>query len=319
MGETEYTYAVARIRANELNLLTAGDVEQLVAADSVAGALRILGDKGWNTEEKGDICEAELDKARRLICESVSDSGVFDALIIGNDFANLKAAIKAFFSNIDASKYMTVPCVIPAERVIEAVKTKSFSLLPDYMRECAERAYNAVSETESGQSSEIIIDKCCLDTRMMLAEKSGSEILKKIAGLDCVTANIKIALRSVKTGKSREFALNALSTGCKALDNEKLVDCTFKGESLAPVIAGAGYPEIAEAADRDFVTLEMAADNLTVQFSKTAKYDIFGADAVVAYYYAKLIEEKNVRIILSSKESGVPKESVTERVREMYV
>ena len=43
MHENEYAYAVARIRANELNLLTPAETEQLISAESYEAALRLLG------------------------------------------------------------------------------------------------------------------------------------------------------------------------------------------------------------------------------------------------------------------------------------
>ena len=47
MREVEYAYAVARVRANELNLLSAADVEQLIVAEDYKTAMRRLADAGW--------------------------------------------------------------------------------------------------------------------------------------------------------------------------------------------------------------------------------------------------------------------------------
>lgn len=319
MGATEYTYAVARIRANELSLLTAVDMEQIINSDSVESAKRILSDKGWNVDAQGDLCENEMQKAYNLIAESVPDKTILDALTAENDFFNLKAAIKSVFSGAKAEDYMVLPSSVPPENIIEAVNTKDFSILPEFMRDCALKAYNAVSESGSGQKSEIIIDRCFLDTFCDFAEKSGSDILLKIAELNCVVSNVKIAVRCKKTGKTKEFALDAFTTGCKALDNNQLLEAAYSDGELAPIVSKAGFSEIAEYADKDFASLEKAGDNLVVSLIKKAKYDIFGLNPVVAYYYAKNTETKNVRIILSSKESGVPKEAISERVRELYV
>ena len=47
MSDTTYTYAVAQIRALELSLLSAADIEQLVACKSQAQCLQLLAEKGW--------------------------------------------------------------------------------------------------------------------------------------------------------------------------------------------------------------------------------------------------------------------------------
>ena len=319
MRETDYTYAVARIRANELNLLTSEDIKQLISAASTDVSLRILTDKGRSGNDETELCENEMSKAFSLICESVPDNSLTDALAVGNDFFNLKAAIKTVFSGLESESYMTSPCLTDSGKIIEAVKTNNFTLLPDYLAECGEKAYKAISECQSGQKAEIIIDKYCLDTKAEFAEKSSSEVLVKIARLSCVISNIKTALRSAKTGKTKEFALEALSVGCKSLDNEKLVDAAFSGEKLEDIIAEAGYTDIAKYADGDFSILEKQGDNLITSYIRKAKYEIFGPDPIVAYYYAKIAETKNVRIILSAKASSVPEETITERVRELYV
>ena len=51
MSDTTYTYAVAQIRALELSLLSAADIEQLVACKSQAQCLQLLAEKGRT--EKG--------------------------------------------------------------------------------------------------------------------------------------------------------------------------------------------------------------------------------------------------------------------------
>ncbi len=52
MHETEYAYAVARIRANETKLLTRADIDQLIEAESYEAAVRLLADKGFAVPEK---------------------------------------------------------------------------------------------------------------------------------------------------------------------------------------------------------------------------------------------------------------------------
>ena len=54
MHETEYAYAVARIRANETKLLTRADIDQLIEAESYEAAVRLLADKGFAVPEKGE-------------------------------------------------------------------------------------------------------------------------------------------------------------------------------------------------------------------------------------------------------------------------
>lgn len=320
MRDTDYAYAVARIRVNELGLLTKNDLETLIAADSYSTAVRILTDKGWSEpdDKAFDICEAELSKAWKLLEECLPDYTLFEAMVIGNDFSNLKAAIKAYFSKLDGAMYMTVPCLCSTDLIIKSVKEGNFTNLPDYLRDCADSAYHAYTENQSGQLAEMIIDKASNKAKIEFAAKSESKLLEDIFAIAVAMSDIKTARRCVSTGKTEEFALDAVS-GAGKLDSQKLVSAAFAKESLEELVKESGLPEIAEYADGDFTALEMKCDNLITDLIKGCKYDIFGPDPAVAYYYAKIAEVKNVRIILSAKQSGVPTDAIRERVREIYV
>lgn len=321
MQQTDYAYAVARIRANETGLLTKSDLEQLISADSTGTAMRILTDKGWAEPDSSspyDICEAEMNRAWALLKESVPDASLLEALVIGNDFANLKAAVKSEFYSVDASEYMTCPYLCEPDTIIKAVKEADFRILPDYLSECADSAYHAYTEKQSGQLTEIIIDKANNITRVEYSEKSESSLLKEIIQLQCAVSDIKTARRCVSTGKTMEFAMEAVS-GAGRLDRETLVGAAYAGDSLETVLLENGFEKIAAYADGDFTELEMQLDNVITGMLYDSKYDVFGPGPAVAYYFAKTAEVKNVRIILSAKASGVPADVITERVREIYV
>ncbi len=318
MRETEYAYGVARIRANETSLLTKADLEQLISAEGYKEVFRFLTGKGWEKSESLDICENELNKAWLLVRECAPDANLLRALVIGNDFTNVKAAIKATFSNIDPEGYMTSPNLCDPSIIIKAVNEKDFDILPDYLKDCADEAYHAISGGGNGQSAEMIIDKAALEAKLEAAKEAESELLVKIATLSCISANIKIAIRSARTGKTEQFALDSMCN-IDSLDNDRLVKAAFAGEKLGTIIVEAGFPEIAEEADKDFNALEIKCDNLVTEWIESAKYLILGPDPIIAYYYAKAAEVKNVRIILSAKAASIPTETIQQRVREIYV
>lgn len=321
MRETEYAYAVARIRANELRMLSQQDFERLISAESYNAALRILTDKGWSEPAETsvyDICEAETAAVWNFIAESVPDRELLDALVIGNDFANLKAAVKAKFSDYDIAEYMTVPSLCPPETIVKAVDEGDFSLLPDHLAVCADVAYHAYTEKQSGQLTEIIIDKECAAAKLRSAEKSESTLLNEIHTLTAAVSDIKTARRCALTGKSKQFAIDAVS-GCGKLDAEKLVETVYEKGDLAQLVTQAGLGFLAEYAGGDFTALEMFCDNYITRRAREYKHEVFGPDAVVSYYYGKLAEIRNVRIVLSAKAGGVPKEVIQQRVRELYV
>lgn len=321
MHDTEYAYAVARIRANEASLMDAASLEQLIEAASFSAAVRLLADKGWAVPDKGqsfDICEKELSRVWQLICECAPDASLLQALVIGNDFSNLKAAVKATFSNLDASQYLTYPCVSDPMQLADAIKARDFDALAPYLRDCANKAYDCIVTLESGQLAEVAIDTASLNTRLQFASRSGSGLLVKVTRLACAVANIKVALRCAAMGKGKDFAREAMCE-CDAVDVDEMLALAYAGKPLAPMLMHGELAALAGCADKDFSELEMKCDNTVIELIESAKYETFGPDPLVAFYLAKQAEVRNVRIILSAKSSRLPAETIRQRVRKIYV
>ena len=64
MSKTQYTYAVARIRALEVSLFSASTIEQLIACKDLESCLRFLQDKGWGGNDVPMDADAILTRER---------------------------------------------------------------------------------------------------------------------------------------------------------------------------------------------------------------------------------------------------------------
>ena len=99
----QYTYAVSRIHARELDLLSASDIEQILGSADYREAMRYLAGKGYgNGEEYSDyelMIKDETDKMWALITELIPDKEPFETLLRQTDFHNLKAAIKVVYTS----------------------------------------------------------------------------------------------------------------------------------------------------------------------------------------------------------------------------
>jgi len=83
----KYIYAVARIRALEMSLMSQAAIEQLVATDSYKKAVQFIIEKGWGDSDnasmdENDILRAETDKTWAAVAEMVNDMSVFDVICI---------------------------------------------------------------------------------------------------------------------------------------------------------------------------------------------------------------------------------------------
>jgi V/A-type H+-transporting ATPase subunit C len=322
MADKQYTYAVARIRAKELTLLSKSDVEQLMNCKSEKECLRLLADKGWGKsgeENAEQLLANEREKTWQLMSELVEDMSEFNTFLYNNDFHNLKAAIKQVYTNSNSNNIYLYNSTIKPELVYNAVKEHNFSLLPDYMRACADEAYQVLLHTGDSQLCDIIIDKAALETIYKKGKESGNELLSEYAELFVASADINIAIRSCKTGKSKAFLERAFAE-CETLNIHSLLNATLSGEEaiyeyLQVTVYSDAILEIKESQS----AFERWRDNLIMKHIRPQKYNSFSLSPLAAYILARENEIKTVRILLSGKRNDIADNSIRERLRDMYV
>lgn len=321
--ELEYTYAVARVRANEQTLLSAADIEQLITAGDYKVTMQKLSDAGWG--EIKDIynyasyLENYFAKTWDFLVEIMSDIHELDLLLVKNDMQNLKAALKQIVSQHDAKDLYVQSTVYDTESILKAVEDRRWNDLPDFMQEPAKEAYEVLTETANGQLADAIIDKATLERIKFLGIKSGSPILAELAERMCATANIKTALRCANTGKSKDFVTRSLCN-CDTISKDKLIETSLEGvDSVLKYLEESSYKEAGAKFKESTSAFEKWCDDILMECVKEARYTAFGIDPIIAYYVARDAEIKTVRIILSAKINNLPADVIRERVRALYV
>ena len=327
MTDNQYYYAVARIRSRELGLLNQAFIDQLLGARSVDEAMRLMQDKGWHMPDEyttesdrvEKMLSAEKQKTWDLIGELVDDMSVFDVLLIENDYHNLKAAVKeALTSDSHPDIFINGGTIDP--RVLEeAVKARDFSSLPEEMEPVAEKALETLLHTHDGQLTDIIIDEAALEAIGRAAKKSGSDVLELYAGLKVASADIKTAIRAVKTGKDRNFIKEALAP-CDTLSTDKLAEAAGEGmEAIYDYLSLTKYSDAVPELKKSPSAFERWCDNLIIRNIRSEITHPYTIGPLAAYIIARENEISTVRIVLSGLINDLPEESVRERAREMYV
>lgn len=322
MTDKLFIYAVARIRSKELALLSKSDIEQLMNCKSEKECLRFLSDKGWGkegTETSEQLLAAEREKTWDLLRDMVEDMSVFNTFLCGNDYHNLKAAIKEAYTNTELPNLYYSNCTVDPKVIKKAVNEQDFSILPDYLREVAKEAYEIQLHTGDSQLCDIIIDKAALDTIYAHGKTSGNELLKQYAELKVAAADINIAIRSVKTGKDKEFLQRALAE-CESLDITKLIESAMEGmEAIYEYLSDTEYSDAVPAIRESSQAFECWCDNRIIEYIRPQKYNPFTLSPLAAYLLARENELKTVRILLSGKRNDIADDVIRERLREMYV
>lgn len=208
---------------------------------------------------------------------------------------------------------------IDGQKMLSIVSDKAWDRLPEHMRDCAREAWDCMAQAGDGQMCDAVIDRGTLLAIMQAAKKADDSLLRDYAETTVAVADIKIAVRSMKTGKNKDFMKRAMAE-CNTLDIDRLATAAVAGmEEIERYLADTAYAGGAEALSESASAFERWCDNRIIETIKPQKYNPFTVGPIVAYILARLNEIKTVRIILTCKLNQLPEEAIRERVREMYV
>ncbi|MDD2417943.1 MAG: V-type ATPase subunit [Oscillospiraceae bacterium] len=328
MKEEKYVYAVSTIKVNEKTLLSTDFLEQLLSTRHHDDVRRQLVEHGWLGLSSDDD-DAQLQKflinSWELINEISPEPNLLEALVLKNDYHNLKAALKCSFSGVSPEKYFIKPCMFDVEEMASAVSDRNFDQLPSHMQAVALEAHGVYMRTQNGQYSETIIDTGALSAIREAGKCSESQLISFASELTCAAANVKTAVRAIRTQKDAHFFDTAICE-CDTLDKKELIAAALKGEeALLAYLDTTPYKEaveILESGSDNHASLsafEKWFDDRLTERIRATKSVFFGPDPLAAFYLAREIEIRNIRILLSGKRHEVDDLVIRERMRKLYV
>ncbi len=323
MPDTDYTFAVAHIRALEGRLFSQSTIDSLMACRSYDDALNFVLEKGWGGVDVPNDADAILDAEETKTWDTIRGLSVpmetFDVLSYPNAFHNLKTAIKESFMDERHDDFYYEGTTPSREELRDIVAKKEFMRLPSYMDTAAQDAFETLIHTRDGQLCDIILDKACLAAIDTAAKESDEDVIQRYAEAVISVTDIKIAVRCQKTGKTIEFMRRALQP-CEGIDVERLAKAAASGfDAILDLLSGTTYDGAAEALRESPSAFERWCDDYLMDILRAEKYEVFTVGPLVAYILARENEIKTVGIILSGKANGLSDDSIRERIRVMYV
>ncbi len=327
MAKEQYIYAVTRVHTQETGLLSQTDIDQLLAATDVGDIYRLLGDKGWATTdlsvyEPDALIQAETDKTWGLIEELIGDVSEFDVFRYGNDFHNLKAAIKLAYTAYDKDdreRFFAHGGTVDVETIVQAVEERDFSALSADMQTAGEEAYEVLAHTGNGQLCDMVIDRAALIAIDRAGKETDSELLRRYAQITVDSANIKAAVRCRRMGKDKAFIERAVAPA-GTLNSAALIDAAADSiEAIYSFLSRTAYAGAVDALKTSMASFERWGDNQMIEMIKPQRYNYFGIEPLAAYILGRQNEIAMVRLIISAKVNELDSDVVRERLRDMYV
>ena len=318
MRETDYTYAVARIRANEPKLLTTAELNAAVAAPGFEEAARRLRDKGYEVEgaDYAAALQKKSDDAWALLSEILPDPHALDSLLIGSDFQNLKVMLKALVSDREPGELYVRPSVYDPERLEAHVFERENDKLPFPLQHADRSAYHILTKTRFAQLSDSVIDRAALEWAVEFAKKEDPTLLR-YANTRAALTDLKILYRCIRTNKTESFVTRCVCA-CDDFSKETLL-ATDSMEKLADLIAHSPYEAAGAALKESPAAFEKCCDDLLTETLRPGRSNTFGVLPLAAFWHAVQTEVLNVRILLSAKLNGIGDAIIKERMRTLYV
>ena len=322
--KNDYTYAVARIRVRETELLGRGDMDRLLAAKGPEEVLKFLAEKGWGKgsypSDVEEMFSREREKIWELMDELLPDVSVLSVFKYQTDYHNLKAAIKLAYthSGLPARRLFEEGGMIEPDVLLQCAKERDFSSLPAPMKEAAQNASHTLLHTGNGQLCDMILDRACLEAVYQAGKASGDPMLAQYGTVTTAAANIRIAVRCGRCKKSFEFILKGLAS-MEELDTGALAAAAQAGvDEVADYLETTEFSGAAKAVRTSDGALERWCSDLLISSIRPQKSNPFTPGPLAAYILAKENEIKYARMILSVKQNGLPEEILKERVGEIY-
>ena len=324
--DTDFLHATTRVRALERQLLNKERTERMLDAKSVAEAMKLLPEMGYDEVNPPTMSGlgAVLSRARGAtyaLLRGISPiPALVDVFAMKYDYHNAKALIKAEARGVSAAPLLVDVGRISAEKLESALRMREFRELPDSMRHAVEEARDVLSRTEDPRLADVILDRACFAEMLSLAKEIGDKYLIGYVKLQIDAANLRSVVRATRQKQSMQVLREMLLPG-----GEVELGALLSPDGLAELYRGSALEAAAEEGVRamsgsaDFVRFEKLCDDGITEYLKGAKLIPFGAAALVAYLAAKETEITTLRIILAGKSEDLSVDEIRERLRAAYV
>ena len=331
--QEEYGYACARIRELEKYLLNKETINKMVETANLDEAIKILVENNFseysfeNTEPHTiDLVLVNILKKTISIINEISPYPYLYHLFRWKyDFHNLKVLLKAKFLNKKEPYPLYDTGNLNKNSLFAAVFEEKYQLVPVKIERIIKQAEAEYLKSENLELMEILLDQGYYEILFHQLEKINQPFLFYFYKIEIDLLNFNIAcrckIRDIKKAKLAEILIKYGN-----LPIQKIVDIYENSINSWPShFQKTEYASLIEEGikywqeENSLLKLEQLNDNYLLNLLKIGKYTTFGLESVIAYYYAKVNDLKNIRIIFNGKRYFLTKESIKESVRDTYV
>lgn len=319
-----YEFSIGSVRAKENALFNKTDLEQFLACDSTAQFCALLHDKGYGSgDDFAALVQSHMDGVWAYLKSVAPDFGMFAPFLIQNDVHNFKIVLKGTMS---ARHYYTAlllsPSTVEQQVIIDAVEHRDMRALPEWLQTAAAKAYDLLAHSGDAKAADAALDKALMKEMLRFAQSFKSAFLKEYFNTLVFYSNVKIAVRAARTGADRNYLKSAL-VQVDGFDRDRVIAAAVKGsDALRDLLAknnSYGCKEAMERLKASPTAFEKYVDDRLMMLAKeNCKRASEGAEPLLGYYLGEEAEKKALNIIYSGIKTNTDRDTVRERLREIY-
>lgn len=333
-----FPHANTVVCMEESKLLQRFQYEILFSATGLEGALRELNDINYfrsyddaQAYNYGSFLNGLTEKTLNLLKSIAPDETIWRMFALNYDIHNMKLVVKERFLNkrfdslaFDFGSFKLSSIRSAAVRELDNI-LKNDSLTDGFFR---------ALESKDLYSVDFILDKTYLKTLKQFAQQLGKEsILNFITErIDLYNISAFFQMMAVNAGQDYFFKAFSDQGTFSAGEWQGFFEAFFEAGAEMPDTAArlkaiANFPALmhyqplrkeVENRKQIFQEFDVLMDNYLIGKTKDAKLMSFGIEPICAYFYNKLMEIKNIQILLTGKKNHYPTAEIQRRMRIPY-
>ena len=327
INKEDYLYISSLLRAREPRMLSRDKAERMLDAPGFEDAAKMLTESGYEDMSQMTVKQIEtaLSERRAAVFHEletlVPDTAALDLFRLKYDYHNAKVLIKSEAMHRNDASLLSNSGRIAPDVMQKRFQEDRLRDLPGELGSASEEGRVLLSRSANPQLSDFLLDKAYFHEMNALAEALDSDFARGYVALLADSTNLRSAVRILRMGKDIGYLREALVSG-GSVSEERLIQ-GISGEGLASVFAGTALSKAAQlGADAvsggTLTAFELACDNAVAGYLADAKLCSFGEESVIAYLAGTENELTAVRMILTGRLSGVPSDTIRERLRDLY-
>ena len=308
-------------------MLSRDKAERMLDAPGFEDAAKMLTESGYEDMSQMTVKQIEtaLSERRAAVFHEletlVPDTAALDLFRLKYDYHNAKVLIKSEAMHRNDASLLSNSGRIAPDVMQKRFQEDRLRDLPGELGSASEEGRALLNRSANPQLSDFLLDKAYFREMNALAEALDSDFARGYVALLADSTNLRSAVRILRMGKDIGYLREALVSG-GSVSEERLIQ-GISGEGLASVFAGSALSKAAQlGADAvsggTLTAFELACDNAVAGYLADAKLCSFGEESVIAYLAGTENELTAVRMILTGRLSGVPSDTIRERLRDLY-